>query len=81
LLIKTLWTSEEHEVTIDEIEEQVWSDITKQEKTVFIEKHTIFTLIRRAQNKLKKCMFPYKIISLKKFSTRENVGYKLVRAQ
>jgi DNA-binding response OmpR family regulator len=79
LLIKTLWTGDQHEASLDDIEEQIWHAGTKERP--FIERHTIFTLIRRAQIQLKKCAFPYKIISLKNGSTRENKGYKLICAQ
>jgi DNA-binding response OmpR family regulator len=78
-LIKTLWTSDQHEALLDHIEEQLWSVGTV--KKPFIERHTIFTLIRRAQKKLKKCSFPYEIIPTKDPSTRENQGYKLICAR
>jgi DNA-binding response OmpR family regulator len=78
-LIKTLWQSDNHEATLDNIEEQVWDVGT--EKQPFIERHTIFTFVQRAQNQLKKCDFPYKIVPVKNFSTRENKGYKLICAR
>ncbi|MDR2642639.1 MAG: hypothetical protein LBC74_07585 [Planctomycetaceae bacterium] len=80
LLIKTLWTSEQHEASLDHLEEQIWHHAGT-EKQPFIERHAIFTLIRRAQNQLEKCAFPYKIIPVKNFSTRENKGYKLICAR
>jgi DNA-binding response OmpR family regulator len=77
-LLKTLWSSRNHRTSLEKIEQKVWKVGTQ--KKPFIDRHTIFTLICRAQNELKKNHFPYEIITGKNFSTQEIKGFRLVYA-
>jgi DNA-binding response OmpR family regulator len=79
LFIKIVWANNDHEATLDEIDEKVWQ--AGDENAPFTERHTIQTLINRAQKKLKNCAFPYTIKTIKDFSTRGISGYKLVCAR
>ncbi|MDR0335974.1 MAG: hypothetical protein LBI18_02685 [Planctomycetaceae bacterium] len=77
-LIKTLWNSKKHRASLEKIEQNVWN--LGRPKKLFIDRHTIFTLICRAQKELKKHHFPYEIITGKNFSTQEIKGFRLVYA-
>jgi hypothetical protein len=46
-------------------------------KSKFVPKGTIFSLVCRLKKALETCRFPYKILSLKKFSTQETKGFAL----
>jgi DNA-binding response OmpR family regulator len=77
-LIKLLWETSNNKATIDKIEKHVWN---VDKKRLFVKSHTIFSLIRRAQKLLKSRFFPYKILTIKRRSTHEIKGYKLICAK
>ncbi|MDR2757676.1 MAG: hypothetical protein LBC20_18450 [Planctomycetaceae bacterium] len=77
-LIKTLWNSNKHRASLEKIEQKVWNVGTK--KNLFVDRHTIFTLVCRAQKELKKHHFPYKILTGKNFSNQEIKGFRLIYA-
>jgi DNA-binding response OmpR family regulator len=77
-LIKTLWNSNKHRASLEKIEQNVWNAGTQ--KKPFIDRHTIFTLVCRAQKELKKHHFPYVITTGKKNSDQEIKGFRLVYA-
>jgi DNA-binding response OmpR family regulator len=76
-LIKTIWNSSEWTGTLDEIESALWRTVGTEEEP-FIGKNTLFVLVSRLRNKVSESDFPYKIESVKNFSTGELQGYRLV---
>jgi hypothetical protein len=78
LLIKTIWESKKHRATIEKIERSVWRINLKNK--FFVDRHTIFTLVCRAQKELQKNNFPYEIKAGKNFSTKEIKGFQLIYA-
>ncbi|MDR3196966.1 MAG: hypothetical protein LBU34_03765 [Planctomycetaceae bacterium] len=81
-LIKTLWKGKRHRATIEKIERTVWNvgNQKRCRKDLFVDRHTIFTLICRTQKELKKNGFPYEVVTGKNFSTQEIKGFRLVYA-
>ncbi|MDR1270138.1 MAG: hypothetical protein LBK82_11495 [Planctomycetaceae bacterium] len=77
-LVKTLWDGKRHRATIEKIEQTVWN--VGAPKNLFVDRHTIFTLICRTQKELEKNKFPYEIITGKNFSTQEIKGFRLIYA-
>jgi hypothetical protein len=77
-LLKVIWDSKGHRATISKIEQEVWQ--VSDDDNYFIDRHTIFTLISRAQKELEKSKFPYKIKTGKNFSTQEIKGFQLTCA-
>jgi DNA-binding response OmpR family regulator len=78
-LVKLLWNENGHRVTVTKVEQSIWKVGSR--KQPFISRHTIKSLVRRAQKQLKEGKFPYKISTVKRHSTREITGYKLICAR
>ncbi|MDR3109362.1 MAG: hypothetical protein LBU65_06710 [Planctomycetaceae bacterium] len=93
LFIKILWNAPQHRAKIETIEQKVWKRKKGDKKEVtiktkigikkvtikskFVPKGTLFSLVCRLQKALKNSRFPYKILSLKNFSTQETRGFAL----
>ncbi|MDR1491938.1 MAG: hypothetical protein LBT05_04360 [Planctomycetaceae bacterium] len=82
LFLKTLWNAKKYNedkiATIAELEEQVWDDVGDSPQNMFIAKNRLFGLLFHLQNFISSVNFPYKIESVKNFSTGELLGYRLL---
>lgn len=69
--VKTLWDgSKKRCVAIERLERKVWDD-------KFVKRHTMVVFVIRLRETLKKAGFPYKIITVKNFSTHEISGFRM----
>ncbi|GHT24538.1 hypothetical protein FACS189419_09520 [Planctomycetales bacterium] len=75
--IQALWNGAKHSEQLDVLEEYVWQD-RHTNKQPFVRRHTIFALAARTRKNVNNVNFPYKIESIKNFSTLELQGYQLV---
>lgn len=76
LFVKTIWLGENHQVEFSELEESVWKKQLKEK--MFISLHTVTMLVRHTQKNLIEANFPYEIEPLKKNSSRELEGFRLI---
>ena len=74
--VKTIWLGENHQVEFSEVEENVWGK--QLEKKMFVPLSTVAMLVRHTQKNLTEAHFPYKIESIKNFSSRELEGFRLL---
>jgi DNA-binding response OmpR family regulator len=75
--IQALWNGTKHSEQLDVLEEYVWQD-RHTKKQPFVRRHAIFALVSRTRKNVSNVNFPYKIESIKNFSTLELQGYQLV---
>ena len=75
LFIKTLWLGECHQAELAELEENVWAQHI--ETKAFVARHTVSMLVRHTQKNLTEANFPYKIETVKNFSSQELEGFRL----
>ena len=79
IFVKTVWSGEDHRAEFADLEENVWMQNT--EKKMFVDRSTVTMLVRHTQKNLTEANFPYKIESIKNFSSQELEGFRLVLSE
>jgi len=79
LFVKTIWLGTEHKAEFTELEENVWTQHLETE--MFVDRCTVFMLVRHTQKNLMEANFPYEIEPVKNGSSRELEGFRLVLSE